>query len=274
MKNKANAFILILLLFNSCARDQQSLTASSGHPSAEMELGEAIHREILKTSSVYQEVELNSYVRSIGQKLASTAKRKKLNYQFIILNDDRIFATYAPGGFVYITTGFFRFLNNEIELAGILAHEIGLLQYKDPRLSKTKKAFDLLLRTGSYVGPAFGSIGAVSVLGLALIGAMTSGNKTLETRTRQADKHALRYLMECNYDPQGLVDPLRRMEDPASPFRAYLYDYVTSHPISAKRFEKLDREFAKLPLADKEFQSGRDVFLVKTNSVRSTFARK
>src|SRR3989338_7752892 len=94
----------------------------------------------------------------------------KVYPRFIVLEDDRIYATQAPGGYVYITIGFFKFLASEIELAGILAYEIGMLQYRDPRLSKLKKALDLLLQTGSYVGPAFGSIGALSVLGLALVG--------------------------------------------------------------------------------------------------------
>ena len=274
MRKKVCAFILILLLLNSCAHDQQGITTASSHSTTEMELGEAIHREILKSIPIYQDRELNLYVQSIGQKLAAVSERKKLNYRFIILDDDRVFATHAPGGFVYITTGFFRFLNNEIELAGILAHEIGLLQYKDPRLSKTKKAFDLVLRTGSYVGPAFGSIGALSVVGLALIGAMTSGDKTLETRTREADKRALHYLVDSDYDPQGLVDPLRRMRDPASPFRAYLYDYLASHPVSTKRFEKLEWEFNKLPLEGKEFDAHRDIFLAKTQLLRDGLAHK
>ena len=274
MTKRIVALVLALLILNSCAHQSSTITDSSHYSKVETELGEAIHRQILQTIPVYKGKELNLYVQSIGQKLASTAGRKDLSYRFVILDDERIYATHAPGGYVYITTGFFRFLLSEIELAGILAQEVALLQYKDPRLSKAKKAFDLFIRTGSYVGPAFGSIGALSVVGLALIGNFASRDKSLLERTRDADKKGFRYMLESNYDPQGLIDPLRRMTDPRSPYRAYLYDYLQSHPISPERFQKLDMEFAKLSFEGKQFDAHREIYLTMTESVRSAFQRK
>ena len=240
MKKAISYLLIIFTLFQGCAHRNQSITDSSGYSTAELELGDAIHRHILQTMQVYQDKELNEYVRSVGQKIAAQADRKSLSYRFIVLEDDRIYATQAPGGYVYITIGFFKFLASEIELAGILAYEIGMLQYRDPRLSKLKKALDLLLQTGSYVGPAFGSIGALSVLGLALVGTVTSGERSLSQRVRDADKRALRYMTEAGYDPQGFIDPLRRMDQAVSTYRPYLYDYLESHPISTDRFIRLE----------------------------------
>ncbi len=271
---KGIATVLILLLLTSCAHQNRTITDLSHYSKVETELGEAIHRQILQTIPVYKDEKLNQYVQSIGQKLASVADRKNLLYRFVILDDERIYATHAPGGYVYITTGFFRFLINEIELAGILAQEVALLQYKDPRLSKAKKAFDLFIRTGSYVGPAFGSIGALSVVGLALIGSLASRDKSLTERTKDADKKALRYMVESNFDPQGLIDPLHRMIEPTSSHRAYLYDYLQSHPISQERLQHLDQEFLKLSLQDKQFDAHREIYLNMTESVRNTFQRK
>ncbi|MBI3999833.1 MAG: M48 family metalloprotease [Candidatus Omnitrophica bacterium] len=268
------SFVLAIFLLTSCAHQSRVITDSSQYSQVELELGEAINQRILQTVPVYREEELNRYVHTIGQNIARVADRKDLAYRFVILEDDRIYTMHAPGGYVYVTTGFFRFLISEIELAGILAHEIGLLQYKDPRLSKMKKAFDLLLRTGSYVGPAFGAIGALSVLGLALVGNATYGEKSLAKQTREADKRALRYLVESGYDPQGLIDPLHRMTDTKSPYRAYLYDYLESHPISSERLNKLNQEFLELPLENKQFDSKRSEFLRVTESVRNTFAQK
>ena len=271
---KGISLILVLLLLNSCAHQNRSITDSSNYSSVEMKLGEAIHRQILQAIPIYKDEELNRYVQSIGGKLAAVADRKDLMYRFIILEDDRIYATHAPGGYVYITTGCFRFLTSEIELAGILAEEIGALQYKDPRLSKAKKAFELLLKTGSYVGPAFGSIGALSLLGFALVGSVAYSEKSLAQRTREADKRALRYLVKSEFDPQGFLDPLRRMMDPSNPFRAYLYDYLQSHPVSIDRLNKLDQEFQKLSLGNKQFDANRTLYLAITESVRSNFPRK
>src|SRR3989338_9730032 len=164
---RAISLLLIVLMLAGCASHQKSIQDSSSS-TVEAQIGEAIHRQIIQSMSVYQEAVLDEYVQSIGKKISENAHRQDLIYRFIVLEDDRVYSIYAPGGYIYITTGFFKFLRSEIELAGILAHEIGMLQYKDPRLSKFKKAFELLLQTGSQIGPAFGTIGALSVLGLAL----------------------------------------------------------------------------------------------------------
>lgn len=271
---KAAALVLILMLLNSCAHQSRRVTDSSRYSTVEMELGEAIHKQIVQSLSIYQGEALHHYVRSIGQKIAGVSDRKGLAYRFVILDDERIYATHAPGGYVYITTGFFRFLGSEIELAGILAHEIASLQYKDPRLSKVKKALELMLRTGGQIGPAFGTIGALSVLGLALVTYMTTTPRTLSRRMRDADRRALRYLVESGFDPQGLVDPIHRMTDPSSSYRAYLYDYLQSHPITADRLRRLDQEFGKLPLSNSQFDAGRTVYLTMTETVRSVYSRK
>jgi len=270
---RAISLLLIVLMLAGCARHQKSIQDSSSS-TVEAQIGEAIHRQIIQSMSVYQEAVLDEYVQSIGKKISENAHRQDLIYRFIVLEDDRVYSIHAPGGYVYITTGFFKFLKSEIELAGILAHEIGMLQYKDPRLSKFKKAFELLLQTGSQIGPAFGTIGALSVLGLALVGHFALDEKTLTQRIEEADEQALRYLVESGYDPQGLIDPLMRMNDPHSEFRAYLYDYLQSHPVTPERINRLERFFQKLSLENKEFDAGREMFLSKTQTVRNLIPRK
>ncbi|MBI1977133.1 MAG: M48 family metalloprotease [Candidatus Omnitrophica bacterium] len=271
---RAVAIILVFPFFlTACAGRSHQVTDSSAS-SLEFELGEAIHKQILQTMPVCHDVKLNQYVQSIGKALAQAAERDRLVYRFVILEDGRIHATHAPGGYVYITTGFFRFLQNEIELAGILAHEIGLLQYQDPRLSKVKKVLNQLIQVGAYIGPAFGSIGALSVLGFVVIGNMANREKSLEDRIQEADEKALGYMTKTGYDPQGLMDVLRRMLDPESPDRAYLYDYLQSHPISEERFKRLDQEFHQLPLENKNFRAGRNEFLTATETVRNNLVRK
>lgn len=271
--HKILSVILVLcVLISGCAQNSKSLNSSAS--SLETELGNAIHQQILQTVPVYQEQGLNEYIQDIGHKIAAHAHRKGLAYRFVVLQDERMYATFAPGGYIYITTGFFRFLKSEIELAGILAYEIAALQYQDPRLSRLKKSLQLVLRTGSYVAPAFGAIGALSVIGLALVSAATSKEKSQLKRVEEADQKALQYLFQSGYDPQGFVDPLYRMNDPRSPHRAYLYDYLQSHPIDFVRLARLNLSFQKLPLENKQFSAGRTPYLDKTEMIRSTFAKK
>ena len=272
--NRIVAIILTMALISGCAHQSRSIEDASRRSTVETELGEAINRQILESIPVYHNYDLSAYVESIGRKLAQVSKRKDLSYRFVILEDDRMYATYAPGGYVYITTGFFRFLQSEIELAGILAYEVALLQYKDPRLSRAKKALAFVTQTGSQIGPAFGTIGALSVFGLAILTVATTTPKSLIQRVRAADKRALQYMVASGFDPQGLIDSLGRMMDPESSERAYLYDYLQTHLVTDDRMARLDREFQKLPLFGKQFDAKRNVYLTMTESVRSLSMRR
>ena len=72
------------------------------------------------------------YVKSIVDRLV---KHSSLPYAYggfhvIVLKDDEtVNACAAPGGFVFVTTGMLKYLNSEEELALILAHEIGHLEF-------------------------------------------------------------------------------------------------------------------------------------------------
>ena len=49
----------------------------------------------------------------------------KLTYTFTLLNSDVVNAFAVPGGYIYITRGLMALADNEAELAGVLAHELG-----------------------------------------------------------------------------------------------------------------------------------------------------
>lgn len=263
------SLLLIVVVVVGCVRGHGSISAGDGSFTfEEAEIGAAIHRKILETFQVYHEPVLNEYVRGIGERIAQMSRHGALAYRFIILEDERLYATHAPGGYVYITTGFFKFLTSEVELAGILAHEIGALQYRDPEFSKTKKVLERLMETGSVIGPAFGTIGALSVTGLLIVGLVVMREKSVEEQIYLADRLALEYLVSSGFDPQGLVHLLRRMQNPLSPFRPYLYDYLQSHPVSQKRFDKIDDAFGNLDLGNRHFDAGRETYLNLTQSVR------
>ena len=99
---------------------------------------------------------------------------------------------------------------------------------------------------------------------------MATSEKSLTDRIFKADELVLKYLSESGYDPQGFIDPLYRIFNPKSPVRAYLYDYLQSHPLSEERFKKLKNHFQKLPLENKSFDSGRAAYLAATASVRKS----
>jgi len=67
---------------------------------------------------------LVDYVNEVGNRVAEGSQRPNLDYTFRILDDPVVNAFSYPGGFVYITSGALRALEDEAQLASLLGHEV------------------------------------------------------------------------------------------------------------------------------------------------------
>jgi predicted Zn-dependent protease len=90
----------------------------------EQELGAAVSEKIRARYGVVQDAAVHRYVSLVGNVLAQASSRPNLPWTFIVLDTDGINAFAAPGGFVHITRGALALIENEGELAGVLAHEL------------------------------------------------------------------------------------------------------------------------------------------------------
>ncbi len=237
---------LVITFLSSCA-------SGSGKPttlvsSKELAAGKAIHERILSDFKPYADPELNRYLQDVTTKLAAHAKRKNLTYRVSLLNDERIYAISAPGGEIYITTGFLGFINNEAELAAVLGHEIGELQFLSPRFNPVRKVMNGVTKTGQIVGPLFGQIGALATFGLMGLKAVCARDPNPETRMLSSDLWAMKAMSREGYDPQSLIDVLTHFAKYDRQFLSMFYDYYQSRPITVKRVNQAHAEFKKLNL--------------------------
>ncbi|MEW5742340.1 MAG: M48 family metalloprotease [Myxococcota bacterium] len=69
--------------------------------------------------------DLNKYLNTLGLQLAALSERPTLPWTFAVLDSNDANAFSAPGGYVFVTRGMLKKLENEAQLAGVLAHEIG-----------------------------------------------------------------------------------------------------------------------------------------------------
>jgi predicted Zn-dependent protease len=277
------AFLVIFVFMSSgcAASSRQNAAVEEGTEKGmspalgkEMKVGRQIHDSIMAQFYPYTEPTVVAYVNRIGHSIASHARRQELPYSFTILYDEKIHATSAPGGYVYITTGMLGFLDNEAELAAVLAHEIAQLQTRDIRLSNVKKVMDQVTQGAAIVAPLLGSIGALAMVGFVAVDAtMSAVRPGTDKKARNADASALQYMVDANYDPQGLIDVQYRFLEADKSLRPYFLDYYQTHPISEKRFKSLQKAFAKLPLEGKSFSTNRETYQDMTKGIRQIYLR-
>ena len=91
----------------------------------EINIGDSVSVEIVgRYGGIWRNTVATQRVNVVGRTLARFAKRGSLDWRFGLLNSDAINAFSAPNGRVFITKGLYKLLENDDELAGVLAHEI------------------------------------------------------------------------------------------------------------------------------------------------------
>lgn len=97
---------------------------------AEIAFGRDVAARILGRLHLANAPELNDYLNLVGNAVAQQGNRPELTYRFALLQSDSINAYAAPGGYIFVTTGAFAMMQDEAELAAVLAHELAHINQK------------------------------------------------------------------------------------------------------------------------------------------------
>lgn len=102
---------------------------------------------------------LSAYVAVVGKNLAAQSLRPDIPWTFGVIDNPTVNAFSAPGGYVVLTTGLLGILENEGQLAGALAHEIGHVTNKHAIVAYmgAKHAICVLAMTAKYTKDEFGN---------------------------------------------------------------------------------------------------------------------
>jgi predicted Zn-dependent protease len=229
----------------------------------EIELGRAVASALGSRYTLLRDEELTRYVALVGNAVALQSDRPDIRYYFGVLDTEEVNAFAAPGGYVFITRGTLRLMRDEATLAAVLGHEIGhvaLKHHVNEIKEQKRKALEAgvgksLLRLGSGFIPGVG--GAVTstvvnspVLDLAMDGAV---NLALKGYSRdqegQADRVGFGYASRAGYDPAGLRDFLKAVQDSGSqPARSgFLANLNATHPGAADRLKEQEAQLNSAP---------------------------
>ena len=91
----------------------------------EVAIGRQAAGNILGAAPLVKDTKLQQYVNRVGRWVADQSERPDLVWHFGVIESNDINAFAAPGGYIFVTKGLYKALQNESELAGVFAHEIG-----------------------------------------------------------------------------------------------------------------------------------------------------
>jgi len=264
--------VLVLPLLAACetapATGRRIFTAGMG-PEDEQRLGLQEHPKILQEfGGDYQEdPELTAYVTSLGDQLARTSELPNQKFTFTVLDTPIVNAFALPGGYVYITRGLLALAEDEAEVAGVLAHEIGHVtaRHSAERYGNTVAAGVATTLLGVLVGgPVADAAGGAA-------------NMALQSYSRdqefEADTLGVRYLSRAGYDPKGMSSFLEKLQAHSrleaelrgKPGEADKFSIMQTHPRTADRIQKAAQAAGAKPVANPIV--ARDIYLSKIDGL-------
>jgi len=180
---------------------------------------------------------LQNYINSVGQKIARVSHRPDLEYHFVALNDDSVNAFALPGGFVFVTKGMLHKLDSEAQLAGILAHEtVHIVARHAAEAMSWQIGTDILLSAVISEKTPQGAVTAANLTRQII------GLKFSRADEREADSAGADYMIKAGYNPYGMVETMRMIEQQDS---VRPVDFLSTHPSPANRIAGLTSQIQR-----------------------------
>ena len=249
----------ILIAASTCAVVAQQNLPSMGEPAdnalspnEERDLGAQFMRQIRSQLPLVRDVQLTEYIDSLGARLVSAVGRNDIqNFTFFIINDPQINAFAIPGGYVGVNSGLIAAMDQEEQLASVVAHEVAhVTQRHHARAFATGNKATLstaaAVLAAIIIGQASPQAGQAA-LAAGLAASQQSAINFTRGNEVEADRIGIEILANAQYDPRAMAESfaiLRRQN--ALNTSVGQLEYLRTHPLDNNRIaEAADRASGK-----------------------------
>ncbi len=224
----------------------------------EIALGRKFSAEYEKKVEILKNPIIDAYLNHIVRKLGDTSQRPHWPYQIKVVNSAVVNACAIPGGFLYLQRGLLEYVEDENEMVGAMAHEVGhvVARHTTNQLVLTFLARNLyekvkknILQDNEVISKVIESLGGPVVL-LAQL-------KYSRENESEADMLGFYEMLRAGWHPNGLLKFFTRLEQ-SEKGRTSIDVMLSDHPASAARAEAIRREIASVkitaPLVEQSLQ--------------------
>lgn len=251
MANIVMGFVALLMSAVSLAQGLNLRLPDFGDPSSQYlsdykarQLGAKAFHKLRDQSAVVGDVQLQEYLNSVGQRIASNAGDGQ-PYTFFWVDDPDVNAFAMPGSFIGVNTGLLEATRTESELAGVLAHEIAhVAQHHIQRAYADAHEMMLPMAAAAIASAVLAASSGGGQAGeAALAGTMAAGAQHQITFTRsneqEADRIGFRLLERSGYDPDGMANFFKYMEQHSQELPG-VPQFLRTHPLPVARLADIE----------------------------------
>ncbi len=234
-------FLLIFFLFWTVDSIQGTARASLSITD-EIKLGKEFYEKLDKVNALSKNERANTFLTLLGEKILNHSDRAPFEFKFSIIRSSAINAFATPGGYVYVNQGLINLVENEAQLAGVLAHEIAHVNGRHiAEILNKSKIINLSALAAMLAGAFLGGSGdaAAAITSFSVAAATALSLKFSREQEEAADRMGISYLVEAGYSGGAVFDFLKIM-------RRYEFysnaipSYFLTHPGTDERTRYID----------------------------------
>lgn len=239
----------------------------------EKELGEKFNVLVRSRLPLVQDTEILNYVEGIVAKLAATMPRQPFPFTASVIRHNAINAFACPGGYIFVHTGLILAMENESEVAGVIAHEMAhVTQRHIARRIESSQYISLLSVIGALAGAFLGGEGGAA----ALAGSMAAGQAAMlnysRNDEREADQVGMNYLTKAGYAPSGMVGAFEVLSRKQWLMGSAIPTYLSTHPGLTERVTDMSVRVGRLPQAQQSLFKDNSRFLRVQALIRARYS--
>jgi predicted Zn-dependent protease len=220
-------------------------------PHEEQEIGQAFFWRLQQSTHLVDDPEVNSYIRSLGYRLASNSDDPARNYTFFMVPDPTVNAFATPGGYVGVNTGLLLTAESEDELASVMAHEIAHITQRHILRSFEHHERMTIPRTAAMIAAAL--LGAADPrAGSAALMAVQAGDiQSMLNFTRaneaEADNIGMQTLVASGFNPNAMPSFFEKLQQAGRYYGGdSVPEFLRTHPVTTSRIAEARGRAAKL----------------------------
>ncbi|NND65408.1 MAG: M48 family metalloprotease [Gammaproteobacteria bacterium] len=200
------------------------------------DVADLAHQEMVKQNVLYDDPALQAYLKDVHDRLFPEFNGV---FKLFVIRNSVANAFVMPNGYVYFNTGLLARLDNEAQLASILAHEGS--HFVERHSLKQRRN----IHSSALVSLAIGvGTGYTELYQLGTIASLSGYSQFLEN---EADSEGFARLAAAGYDIYEAVKPFQLLEAEAKALDYPKQLFFRSHPKMHERVESLSRLTAAHP---------------------------
>src|SRR6201981_1870288 len=224
-------------------------------------MGKQISMQVESQSKVISDPVVSEYINRLGQNIVRNSD-SQVPFTIKVIDSDDVNAFALPGGFFYVNSGLILAADNEAELAGVMAHEIGHVAACHAARENTRaNLMQMMTIPLIFVGGPIG-YAAYEGAGLAVPLTFLKFSRGFES---QADYLGVQYMYKAGYDPAAYISFFEKVQAMEKKKPGTISKAFGTHPQTPDRIEKSQEEIARiLPARAQYLVTGSEFDEVKT----------